>query len=157
MKRLSTLLPAFALALAASPARADGGPRVALLLAPQQLTIPQVELTGDVRLSQRSSIAGIIAVKLQDTVTLHHFGGQYRYTFSGDWSRGAFLGGEVVTGDGGWQHKSSDGLAFGGFVGARYTFAPALTLEASIGGKLWWESEKLHPGATANLGVGWSF
>ena len=156
MSRRSTLLPAILLALASSSAQA-AGPRFALLLAPQQLTIPQVELTGDLRLSDRASVAGILGLNLDHTVALHHMGGQFRYTFSGNWPRGAFLGGEVVTGDGSWLHRSSDGVAFGGFVGARYTFAPALSLEASIGGKLWWVSHELRPGATANLGVGWTF
>lgn len=136
---------------------AQGGRRFALLLAPAQLAVPQVELTGDLRLGSRSSIAGVVGVNLEDVVSLHHFGGQYRYTFTGDWGRGAFLGGEVLTGDGSWLHRQSEGLSFGGFVGGRYTFSPALTLEAAVGGRLWWESEQLHPGVIVNLGLGWSF
>ncbi|NOY24433.1 MAG: hypothetical protein GXP62_01035 [Oligoflexia bacterium] len=143
--------------LATPPAHAAGGRRVALLLAPSQLSIPQVELTGDVRLGANTSVAGIVGLNFQDVVTLHHFGGQFRQTFSGNWSRGAFLGAEVVTGDDSWLHEDSSGLTFGGFVGGRYTFAPAFTLDAAIGGRLWWVNQGLHPGALVNLGLGWSF
>lgn len=161
MKRLctiSTVACLVALALGSTPAQAGkGGRSFALLLAPGQLIVPQVELTGDLRLGGRSSVAGILGVNLEDVVSVHHFGGQFRQTFTGDWSRGAFLGGEVVTGDGTWQHRSSEGLSFGAFVGGRYTFSPALTLEGAVGGRLWWESEKLRPGVIVNLGLGWSF
>ncbi|MCK6503690.1 hypothetical protein L6R53_09875 [Myxococcota bacterium] len=147
-----------ALLSASSPALAGkGGHRFALTFAPAQLAVPQVELTGDLRLSGRSSVAGILGVGVKDVVRVHHFGGQYRYTFTGDWGRGAFLGGEVVTGDGSWLHETSQGLTFGGFAGGRYTFSPALTLEAAVGGRLWWVDEQLHPGAIVNLGLGWSF
>jgi len=133
------------------------GPVVALTVAPAQLGLPQVELTGDVKLSDRSSVAGILAFNLEDVVRFHHAGGQYRYTFTGDWSRGTFLGGEIVTGDASWTHERDDGVSAGAFVGGRYTFAPALTLEGAVGGRGWWAGRKLYPGVILNLGIGWSF
>lgn len=147
-----------ALALASQPAQAKGGGRsVALTIAPAQLTLPRAELTADVRLTGSTSVAGIIGVDLSSPLRVHHFGGQLRNSFTGSWERGAFLGLEVVTGDGGWLHKESGGLAFGGFVGGRYTFHPALTLEGAVGGNLHWLNQKLYPGVIVNLGLGWSF
>lgn len=144
--------------LVSAPAMAGKrGPVVALMVSPAQLALPQVELTGDVKLSERSSVAGIVAFNLQEVVSFHHAGGQYRYTFTGDWSRGTFLGGELVTGDGSWTHADKRGLSAGAFVGGRYTFAPALTLEGSVGGRGWWHDQRLYPGVIVNLGIGWSF
>lgn len=147
-----------ALALAASPAHAAGKPRsVALLVNPVQLGVPRAELTADVRLSGNTSVAGLLGIDLSSPLGLHHFGGQLRHTFTGGWERGAFLGAEVVTGDGSWLHQDADGVAFGGFVGGRYTFHPALTLEGAVGGNLHWVDRALYPGVVVNLGLGWSF
>ena len=147
------------LALAASPPAdaADGRRSVALLLNPAQLTLPRAELTVDVRVASRTSVAGLLGVDLASPLKLSHFGGQVRHAFAGEWERGAFLGGEVVTGDGSFLHEDTSGVAFGAMVGGRYTFNPALTLEAAVGGRLHWKYEKLYPGALLNLGFGWSF
>lgn len=151
------LLPLL-LALASPDAHAAGGARtVALTLSPPQLAAPRAELTADVRLAGNTSVAGILGVDLSSPLGVHHFGGQVRNTFSGSWERGAFLGVEVVTGDGSWLHEESRGVAFGGFVGGRYTFHPALTLEGAVGGNLHWLDQKLYPGVVLNLGLGWSF
>ncbi len=158
--RLPLLVPGVLLAsaLLAGPAHAAKGERrVALLLDPAQLTQPRAELTVDIRLAPQTSLAGIIGVDLSSPLGVHHFGGQLRQTFTGGWERGAFLGAEAVTGDGSFTHKSDRGVAFGAFVGGRYTFSPALTLEGAVGGRLHLLNEKLYPGVLVNLGLGWSF
>lgn len=152
---LPTLLPTL---LHTAPARAARGePVVAVLVAPAQLALPQLELTADIRLAPDHSVAGIVGFNAEDVIRFHHAGAQYRYTFSGDWSRGTFLGAEVQTGDGSWYHAESRGIEAGAFVGGRYTFSPALTLEGALGGRGWWRNRQLEPGVVVNLGLGWSF
>ncbi|MCB9780404.1 MAG: hypothetical protein H6742_17700 [Alphaproteobacteria bacterium] len=164
MRPASLLLSAVLLLGLSSPALAKGGKggggggrKVAVLLAPAQLTVPQAELTVDIKVAPRTSVAPVIALDLSGPIRLGHFGGQLRHSFAGTWERGAFLAAEVVTGDGSWKHEDSTGVAFGGMAGGRYTFTPALTLEGGIGGRVHWDGSKAWPGALVHLGIGWSF
>ncbi len=143
------------LSLLSSPAQAAH--RVALLLDPAQLSAPRAELTADLRVADRTSVAGVLGVDLSSPLGAHHYGAQLRQGFTGSWERGAWLAAEVVTGSAGFMHRDDRGVSFGGLVGGRYVFSPPLTLDAGIGGHLQLIGGKLYPGATVNIGLGWTF
>jgi len=187
-----TLLATLMATFAASTARADEptlvkeppAPRsFSLTISPLLLTAPIVELTGEVRLSDKMGVAGILGagtIKSDATsstpetkFSAFEVGAQFRYYALGTFRHGMQLGVEAlylrVSGNIDSTSGRADGLALGPFVGYKFTSSAGFTFDGQVGVQRVGFAAQAHNSTSSasvsesayipllNLNVGWSF
>ncbi len=199
MRHLSALVrPTFIAGLmavlAASTARAQAPATViekaptaprsfSLTISPLHLVLPIVELTGEVRLSDKMGVAGILGagtLKSDSTFSSEEskfsafeLGAQFRYYAFGTFRHGMQLGVEAVylriSGNIGSASGRSEGLAFGPFVGYKIITSAGFTFDGQLGVQRMGIASQAHDSTSSasgsdssylpllNLNVGWSF
>lgn len=185
--RLSTLTLVFVVSLAADPAQAQTTPvpvpepplpSFALTLSPIHLFLPFVELTGEVKLSDKiglAVIAGAGSVKANSTsgdikVSIFEGGMSFRYYALGDFRHGMQIGAEAIyvyaSASNEGISASANGATVGPFLGYKYTARGGFTFDGQLGvarmgiaGRSNAGNQKSMSewGPLLNLNVGWSF
>jgi len=168
-----------------APSAFAGETKVALTISPLHLIIPMVEVTGEVRLLDKVSIAGILGGgRIQGAsgstnvdLTIYEIGAQARYYVTGSFDSGAQVGVELlqlgVTGgatDGEITASASgEGFSAGAFAGYKHTFGFGLVLDGQLGySTTLVKASASGEGASAsasqsgrgvllNLNIGWAF
>lgn len=159
--------------------------QLSVTLSPIHLSIPVVELTGELALQPKLSVAGILGygtVKSEsvvvEEVTVLEIGAQVRYYLLGDFEHGLQIGAESIyinasgSGSSGATgiKVSGAGLSLGGFLGYKVVTSMGFTFDAQLG------AQRVGIGAEAsastgqtastsensvspllNLNVGWTF
>jgi hypothetical protein len=154
-----------------------------LTFSPLHLTLPIVELTGEVRALDKLGVAAVVgAGKITEEATasapkisanVWEVGLQARYYLLGDFRHGLQVGAEAL-----YLHASDEietisasaqGLAVGPFVGYKYTADIGFTFDAQVGFQRIGVAGEAHNGSDSaksedssfipllNLNVGWSF
>jgi hypothetical protein len=148
-----------------------------LTISPIHLTFPILELTGEARLADRFSVAGIFGVgKISDTdkatgikidATAVELGGHVRYYALGDFRHGMQVGAEVL-----YLHLADsrlvvkgEGVAIGPFIGYKYTADIGFTFDTQVGVEYVGARASSTTASASdsawipllNLNVGWSF
>ncbi|HXI60420.1 MAG TPA: hypothetical protein VNO55_30370, partial [Polyangia bacterium] len=147
----------------------------ALTISPLHLLSPILELTGEIRASDKIGVAVVAgAGKYSETdngvklsASVYEAGAQFRYYVVGDFRHGMQLGAELL-----YLHLSDsnlsakgEGLAIGPFAGYKYTTDIGFTVDTQLG------FERITARAAAgtstasnsdyivllNINVGWSF
>ncbi len=164
---------------------AAGETSVAVTLSPLHLLIPMVEVTGEFRLMDNLSVAGILGGgRLQgisgDTevdLTIYEIGAQGRYYLTGSFQSGLHVGVELlqlgITGGAtaGEISASASGQGFsaGAFAGYKHTFGFGLVLDGQLGYSVMLvkasasgEGASVSAGESSrgvllNLNIGWAF
>jgi hypothetical protein len=171
------------------PPAAPAAPRhsVSLTFSPIHLLFPIVELSGEVALGEKVSVAGIVGfgsipVETRNTMSTStrterfsawEVGGHFNYYVVGSFEHGMQLGVEalylkVATSDSSYRSAASaTGLAVGPYVGYKLITGIGFTFEANLGAEYVVAQAATADGsATAsdsrwipllNLNVGWSF
>lgn len=130
---------------------------VSVTVSPIHLAFPMVELTGEFALSDKGSAAAIVGIGETQGVSVWEVGGQGRYYFLGNFSRGVGFGGEVLYVGASSGGYSASGAAVGPFVAGKYAFGFGLTGDLALGAQV------VGIGGTSgvipliNINVGWSF
>lgn len=175
----STMLPASALAQNAGVQMTAPPPQhsVAVTFSPLHLAMPIIEVTGELRASDKLGVAAIVGGGSIDsggtTFKAWEAGGQVRYYLLGSFEHGMQLGAEVlyvgVSGDDIAGTKISGagaGLAVGPFLGYKYTAGIGFTFDCQVGAEKVAIAADTSNGAhddqqsvipLLNLNVGWSF
>jgi hypothetical protein len=149
-------------------------PSVAITVSPLHMFVPMAELTTEIRLAPKLSVAAIAGVgafhdqATNARVTLVEGGASLRYYLTGSFRSGVQLGAEAA-----YVHASTTdmtidirarGLGLSPFVGYKWTHHSGFTLEAQ-GGVTWVAADARSSTASAsrsavgpmlNLNVGWS-
>jgi len=160
---------------------------VSVAFSPLHLTLPIVELTGEVRLHKLMSIAAIAgygSVKLDysgtppsgapDRATVYEIGGQYRFYPIGGFDNGLQLGLEALYIHAGVENATASGVAsgfaVGPFAGYKIITPVGFTFDGQLGvefitGKAQAQNTSGQSASTSgkttipllNLNIGWSF
>ena len=167
--RLSPTLLAISALCVSVPLRAQDVPaarKVSVTISPFHLLSPELQLTGEVRLAPKVSIAAIAgAGQVTDegkTYDIWEVGGQLRYYLLGSFAHGMMLGADVGYVDVNGQPASAMemlvGTRAGGFLGYKLTLKRGFTFEAQLGPVyVWGDDGKSEAQTLTNLKVGWSF
>jgi len=141
--------------------------------APLQLMLPMVELTGEMSLTPKHSLAIVLGVGWPTATTVPNnpfenpqsvqlrainAGGQYRYYMLGDFDRGVSLGTEILMTDYSGQASDVTAATWSLLLGGKYAFPFGLTFDLQAGPGVRFgggHAAELTPVYNAN--VGWSF
>ena len=154
-------------------------PFLAVTWSPIHISLPVLELTGEVRVMPKMGVALVLgggSVTVDDLggpktkVRLFEVGGQFRYYVLGDFRHGMQLGAELAyihaTGSTSSESAVAAGTAVGPFLGYKFTAGIGFTFDAQLGVQRLFLAGESSSGATAseakfipllNLNVGWSF
>ncbi|MFT4976662.1 MAG: hypothetical protein ACI8S6_002567 [Myxococcota bacterium] len=148
--------------------------KVAVTASPIHLTIPLLEVTGEVKLAPKISAALIAGYGIPDgTDSVIELGAQGRYYVLGDFRSGLQLGAEAIylrvsASDSGVTATGS-GATFGPFVGGKWTADIGFTVDGQVGVQWSGISASATDGETTasasesdmspliNINLGWSF
>jgi hypothetical protein len=167
VRRIIVIL--FMLALAATGSRAQS--TVSITASPVHLTQSIAQFTGEVKLIDMVSAAGVIGFGRRDGENIRFGGGQIRFYLTGGFDGGVHIGAEALYSQLG-NARSIDGFinlmngaAAGPFIGYKHVLPFGLTID--VQGGLRYAEEAITSGTDAtdadnfgplaNINVGWSF
>jgi hypothetical protein len=140
--------------------------RVSITISPLHLLSPQLQVTSEVRLAPRLSMAAMLGggnvTEEEETYRIWEIGGQVRYYVLGSFSHGMMLGADVgyvdVNGQPEGAMEMLVGTRAGGFLGYKLILKSGFTAEVQLGPVYVWgnagdsELQTLH-----SLKLGWSW
>lgn len=183
--RAAAALMVLAGLIVAPSAFAEGETVVAITISPLHLIIPMAEVTGEFRLMDKVSVAGILGGgRLRGTsggtdvdLTIYELGAQGRYYVTGSFDSGLHVGVELLqlgitggTTDGEVTASASgQGFSAGAFAGYKHTFGFGLVLDGQLGYSATLVKASASASGTSasggsssrsvllNLNIGWAF
>lgn len=184
-RRAAAILISLATLFVAPSAFAASPTSIAVTVSPLHLIIPLIEVTGEFRLLDQVSVAGIVgAGRIQGTsaganidLTLFEIGVQGRYYVLGNFNSGLQLGVEAmqIGVAGGASNGTTEvsakgrGLSLGAFAGYKHTFGFGLVLDGQLGyssiivaasgssGSTTASTSESSRSPLLNLNIGWAF
>ncbi len=144
--------------------------KVSVTLAPFLLILSTVELTGELKVADRASVAAIGGLGSYRDYSFMDLGAQGRYYLLGDFRSGMPVGAELLFARLDYKDSysaSGTSLSTGAFVGGKWTADAGFTLDGSLGvqyvtavataDRSGATTEEDGFGPLLNLNLGWSF